>query len=204
MQTFEQFLSEQAHSTVHYFDVDKTLMHTDTTKVHVKDENGNHVESLDPQQFNHHQLKPGHSYDFSEFRSAERFKTARPIGKMMKKMVALHKRGKKVEILTARSDFDDKKKFAQKWKQHGVDISKGNIHVRRAGNIKLPTHEAKAKIISDGIRKYGHKVVHLYDDHLPNIQAALDLKKQHPDVTFHGHHIQHGENGSITVTHYKA
>lgn len=201
MKSFISYLSE---SEIHYFDVDKTLMHTDATKVHVKDADGNHVESLDPQEFNHHKLKSGHSYDFSEFKSADKFKKAKPIRSMMKRMRDLHKSGKTTEILTARSDFDDQKKFAQKWQKHGVDISKGKVHVRRAGNLAgMPTHEAKAKIISDAIKKHGHKVVHLYDDHKANIDAMLDLKKDHPDVEFHGHHVQH-VNGKIKVTHYKA
>jgi hypothetical protein len=179
-------------------------MHTDATKVHVKDSEGKHVESLDPQEFNHHKLKAGHSYDFSEFKSADKFKKAKPIRSMMKKMRTLHKSGKNVEILTARSDFDDQKKFAQKWQKHGVDISKGKVHVRRAGNIEnTPTHEAKAKIISDAIKKHGHKEVHLYDDHKANIDAMLALKTQHPDVEFHGHHVQH-VNGKVKITHYKA
>lgn len=200
----KSFISYLGESEIHYFDVDKTLMHTDATKVHVKDSEGKHVESLDPQEFNHHKLKAGHSYDFSEFKSADKFKKAKPIRSMMKKMRTLHKSGKNVEILTARSDFDDQKKFAQKWQKHGVDISKGKVHVRRAGNLPdMPTHEAKAKIISDAIKKHGHKVVHLYDDHKANIDAMLDLKKDHPDVEFHGHHVQH-VNGKVKITHYKA
>jgi hypothetical protein len=201
MITFGSFLTE---SEIHYFDVDKTLMHTDSTKVHVKDEHGKRVESLDPQQFNSHKLKAGHSYDFSEFKSADKFKKAKPIRRMMRRMRDLHKKGKKVEILTARSDFDNQKKFADKWKRHGVDISKGKVHVRRAGNIDMPTPQAKAKVISDAIKKSGHKTVHLYDDHKANIDAMLALKKDHPDVEFHGHHVQHGADGKITVTHHKA
>ena len=201
----KSFISYLGESEIHYFDVDKTLMHTDATKVHVKDSEGKHVESLDPQEFNHHKLKAGHSYDFSEFKSADKFKKAKPIRSMMKKMRTLHKSGKNVEILTARSDFDDQKKFAQKWQKHGVDISKGKVHVRRAGNLEgMATHEAKAKIISDAIKKHGHKEVHLYDDHKANIDSMLALKKEHPDVEFHGHHVQHGSDGKITVTHYKA
>jgi len=202
MKSFKGFIAETA---IHYFDVDKTLMHTDSTQVHVKDEHGNRVESLNPSEYNHHQLKPGHSYDFSEFQSSKKFaQSARPIKKIMRKMKTLKKSGRQVEILTARSDFDDKDHFAKKWKKHGVDISPGNVHVRRAGNIKLPTHEAKAKVISDAIKKHGHTEVHLWDDHKPNIDAVLALKKEHPDVTFHGHHVEHDKDGKITVTHYKA
>ena len=99
---------------------------------------------------------------------------------------------------------NNQKKFADKWKRHGIDISKGKVHVRRAGNINMPTPEAKAKVVSDAIKTSGHKTVHLYDDHKANIDAVLALKKKHPDVEFHGHHVQHGADGKITVTHYKA
>ena len=201
MKRFNEYIAE---NSVHFFDVDKTLMDTGNTHVHVKDEHGNTVEKLDPQEYNHHKLKPGHSYDFHEFGSSEKFaKSAKPIRKVLAKMNAIKKNGGKTEILTARADFDDKDKFAKKWKSFGVDIGPGQTHVRRAGNIKLPTHEAKAKIISDQIKKNGYKKVHLYDDHMPNIQAMLDLKKDHPDVEFHGHHVKHGPDG-VTMDHYKA
>ncbi len=200
---FDQLL-EATGKSIHYFDVDKTLMHTDSTRVHVLDPSGKRVASLDPQEYNHHKLPHGHSYDYSEFKSADKFDKAKPIRKMLAKMKAIKKMGGKTEILTARSDFDDKDKFAKTWKKFGVDISPGNTHVRRAGNVGLTTHHAKAKIISDAIKAHGHKEVHLYDDHLANIEAMLDLKKVHPDVTFHGHHVEHKPDGTMKITRYKA
>jgi len=202
MKTFSEYLLTE--KSIHYFDVDKTLMHTDATKVHVNDPSGKRVASLDPQEYNHHTLPAGHSYDYSEFRSAKNFEKAKPIRKVLAKMKAIHKNGGKTEILTARSDFDDKHAFAKTWKKYGVDISPGKTHVRRAGNIPLPTPEAKAKVISDAIKKDGHKEVHLYDDHKPNIDAMLALKKEHPDVSFHGHHVEHQPDGEVKLTHYKA
>ena len=205
MKKFSSFLSEQSHG-IHYFDVDDTLMHTSGSdvKVHVKDSHGKTVHSLNSSEFNDHKLPPGHSYDFSEFKSAKKFaQGAKPIRSMLGKMKAIHKNGGNVEILTARADFDDKKKFADKWKSYGVDI--GKIHVRRAGNITgVKPAAAKAKIISDAINQHGHKRVHLYDDSIDNINGMLALKKKHPNVEFHGHHVQHAADGSIRVKHYKA
>jgi hypothetical protein len=199
---FRQFVAE---SSIHYFDVDKTLMDTGSTKVHVRDPQGSVVQSLDPQEYNSHKLPPGHKYDYSEFASSDKFaKSAKPIRKVLAKMKAIRKNGGKTEILTARADFDDKEKFANKWRSLGVDIGVGGTHVRRAGNINLPTHEAKAKIISDAITQHGYKKVHLYDDHKANIDATLALKEKHPDVEFHGHHVEHQPDGSIRITHYKA
>lgn len=204
IETLSDQLLEATGKSIHYFDVDKTLMHTDSTKVHVLDPSGKKVASLDPQEYNHHKLPHGHSYDYSEFRSADKFDKAKPIRKMLAKMKAIKKMGGKTEILTARSDFDNKDKFAKTWKKFGVDISRGNTHVRRAGNIGLATHHAKAKIISDAIKAHGHKEVHLYDDHKANIDAMLNLKKHHPDVTFHGHHVEHKPDGTMSITRYKA
>ena len=204
MKSFGDFIVEEGRS-IHYFDIDDTLMNTSKAplKIHVKNEKGEHVQSLSSSEFNTHKLQPGHSYDFSEFRSSKKFaETAKPIRKTLAKMKAIHNNGGRVEMLTARGDMDDKQKFAQKWKGVGVDISK--IHVRRAGNIKLPPAEAKASIISRAIKAHGHKEVHLYDDSKDNIDSVLKLKEKHPDVAFHGHHVQTDENGNTTIKHYKA
>lgn len=197
---FRQFVAE---SSIHYFDVDDTLSHPpEDVKVHVKDHEGKRVESLSTSEFNSHKLPHGHSYDFSDFKSAEKFKI-KPIRPMLAKMKSIHKNGGKTEILTARADFDDKDKVAHEFKRFGVNIGQGGIHVRRAGNLGMKPAPAKAKIISDAVKKHGHKNVHLYDDSIDNIHSMLALKKEHPDVTFHGHHVQH-EDGKIKVTHYKA
>jgi len=205
MKTFLDYLyEEQKNNSVHYFDIDDTLMHTSQTplRVHVRNQNGEHVQSLNTSEFNSHKLPEGHSYDFSEFRSSKKFaETAKPVRKVLAKMKAIHKNGGKVEMLTARSDFDDKDKFSQKWKAYGVDINK--VHVRRAGNMGMQPEEAKAKIISDAIKKHGHKEVNLYDDAKANIDSVLKLKEKHPDVTFNGHHIQH-EDGQVKITKYTA
>lgn len=208
MKTFSQFILEATGRgrSIHYFDVDGTLSNTSKdVKVHVKDRDGNTVKSLSHDEFNTHKLEPGHHYDFHEFKSSDKFKV-HPIRKMLAKMKAIHGNGGKTEILTARSDFDDKKKFAKSWGRVGVDISTpGGIHVRRAGNLGGKPHEAKAKIISDAIKKHGHREVHLYDDSMDNINSMLALKKEHPGATFHGHHVQHDEEtGQTKVTHYRA
>lgn len=208
MKTFLQYITERdaPSRSIHYFDVDGTLSSTSKdVKVHVKDKEGKTVQSLSHDEFNTHKLEPGHHYDFHEFQSSDKFKV-HPIRKMLAKMKAIHKNGGNAEILTARSDFDDKAKFAGEWGKVGVDIGKGGVHVRRAGNMRgMKPHEAKAKIISDAIKRNGHKEVHLYDDSIDNINSMLALKKEHPGVTFHGHHVQHDEEtGQTTVKHYRA
>lgn len=211
MLKFNQFIVEKKDpdsDTLHAFDIDETLFAHDHNKlrVHVLDPSGNRVRSLTNQEFNNHQLPPGHRYDFSEFRSSDTFtKSASPIRKMIAKLKAIHRNNKNVEMLTARADLDDQPKFARHMKKFGLDIDK-DIHVRRAGNLEgMKPAEAKASVISDLIKKNGYKKINLYDDSLDNIKGMLKLSKEHPDVEFHGHHVQHDpETGEVKLTKYSA
>ena len=70
---FKEFLIEGAPKKhLHVFDIDDTLLHTNA-KIHVKDSSGKTTQTLTNQEFNDHKLPKGHSYDFGEFRSAEKF-----------------------------------------------------------------------------------------------------------------------------------
>jgi hypothetical protein len=207
MLRFSQFITEKKDpdsNTLHAFDIDETLFAHDHNKlrVHVNDAAGNRVRSLTNQEFNNHKLEPGHRYDFSEFRSSDIFRqSAKPIHKMIAKLKAIHRNNKNVEMLTARADLDDQPKFARYMRKYGIDIDK-DIHVRRAGNITdTKPSESKAMVLSALIRQNGYKKVHLYDDSLDNIKGMLKLSKAHPDVEFHGHHVQHDpETGNVKLT----
>lgn len=206
MLSFNKFLLEKKDpdsNTLHAFDIDETLFAHDHNKlrVHVLDHSGNRVQSLSNQDFNSHNLPPGHRYDFSEFRSSDTFtKSSTPIRKMIAKLKAIHRNNKNVEMLTARGDLDDQPKFARHMKKFGLDIDK-DIHVRRAGNLNMKPAEAKASVISGLIKQHGYKKVNLYDDSLDNIKGMLKLKSEHPDVEFHGHHVQHDpETGEVKIT----
>lgn len=204
-----QPMQQPKRKAKHYFDIDETLFAHDHSKlrVHVKDPSGNRVQTLTNQEFNSHQLPSGHNYDFSEFRSSDVFrKSASPIHDMINKMTSIKKDGHDVEMLTARADLDDKKKFGQFMNKYGIDITPGTgIHVRRAGNMTGKPADTKAAHIADAIQKEGLSEVHLYDDSIDNINGMLKLKKQFPDVDFHGHHVQHDpETGSVNITNYSA
>lgn len=205
IKTFSQYLQESP-STYHAFDMDETIFghHHDKLKIHVRDKkSGRRVMSLTNTQFNTHKLHPDHEYDFSDFRSSSVFrKSAYPIHPMLAKMKAIHRNGGKVEIVTARSDLDNKKKFGDHLKKFGVDIDQ--IHVRRSGNLNPRGSAAvnKAQMISNLVKQHGYKEVHLYDDSIENLDHVLALKKLHPDVTFNAHHVQHNPaTGKVTITH---
>jgi len=94
------------------FDIDDTLFRTTAQIKVVKD--GKVVRSLNNQQFNTYQLQPGESFDFGEFRNAEKFnRESIPIKPMIAKLKAIidNAGNSKVIMLTARSDFDNKELF---------------------------------------------------------------------------------------------
>jgi len=182
-------------NSLHMFDVDDTLFHT-TAKIHVKDKTNKTVKTLSNQEFNTHTLEPGHHYDFSEFRDADKFhKESKPISKMINKIKAIHKNvqkkpDSKVILNTARADFDDKHKFLDKFKKHGINMD--DIHVERAGNLPGDEHpsEKKAQIVRNHLARKKYKDVHLYDDSLSNLKALKKMKNEYPDINFHAHHVQ--------------
>lgn len=194
----EDYINE---SNLHMFDVDDTLFHT-TAQIHVKNsKTGETVKTLSNSEFNTHTLPPNHHYDFQEFRNADKFhKESKPISKMIDKIKKVHKKvrgkeGSKVILNTARADFDNKEKFLDKFRQHGIDIDK--IHVERAGNIPGDEHpaEKKAQVVRNHLARHDYKNVTLYDDNKSNLNRLLKMKREFPLVKFHAYHVQ--PNGSV-------
>ena len=196
MKSFSQFLDEEAkRGTLHVVDIDDTLFHT-TAKVRVRNHDGKIIRYLTNNQFNDYKLRAGEKFDFTEFKSAKKFKQeSKPIQPMINKMNKIqksvsHKPNSRVIINTARADFDNKNEFLNKFREHGVDIDK--IHVHRAGNIpgnEVPA-EKKVKIIRSYIDKHNHKKVVMYDDSKTNLNALLNMKKEYPDVQFIAFHVR--------------
>lgn len=190
MKRYKEFIAE---SGLHVFDIDDTLFHT-TAQVHVK-KGDETVARLTSAEYNSHVLPPDHHYDYREFKSAHKFNTeSKPVHRMMDKMKGIHASVKKkgsgrVIMNTARQDFDDKHKFLDTFREHGVDID--DIHVHRAGNIKgMSVGQAKNAVIKKHLNtgKYTH--VSLYDDSKENLNHFMELSKEHPDIKFRGYHVQ--------------
>jgi hypothetical protein len=192
------FIKDKPNDVLTIFDIDDTLFHT-TAKINViKD--GKVVRSLTNQEFNNYELEDGEEYDFGEFRNAEKFRReSKPIDPMLDELKTIldHTRGK-VIMLTARSDFDDKDTFLQKFKDHDIDMSK--IHVHRAGNLSGNGSPAEKKAV--WVRKYlntgKYNRVSLYDDSLSNLRVFKSLEEEYPDVEFDAYHITgHGDVSAL-------
>jgi hypothetical protein len=159
------------------------------------------VKSLSNSEFNTHQLEPGHHYDYSEFRSSDVFdNSSKPIDKMVNKLKAIHKNvkattGSKVIMNTARADFDDKDKFLNKFRKHGIDID--DIHVHRTGNDKTDDSiaEKKSKVMRQHLDSGNYRHATLYDDSKENLSHFLKLKHEYPHIQFNAYHVQ--PNGSV-------
>lgn len=198
MLSFRAFITEQTRGKgLTIFDIDETLFRTSAKVKVMKD--GRVVRSLDNQEFNTYKLKDGESYDFGEFRSAEVFQnTSVPIMKMIEKAKAIIRNavnaGSRVIIVTARADFDDKKKFLDTFRRYGIDIDK--VYVERSGNLKLGS-SAKNKrfVFHKYLRSGNYERVRFFDDAMSNITMFKALAKQYPSTSFEAYHVQH--DGSV-------
>jgi hypothetical protein len=192
---FREFVGS---GTLTIFDIDETLFHTKAKVAVVKD--GKVVRMLDNQEFNTYKRKEGETYDFGEFASAEVFrKTSTPIARMVAKAKAIFANSRKnphsrVIICTARSDFDNKDLFLQTFRDHGLPIDQ--IHVERAGNLKIDSSaEAKKIIFRKYINTKNYTKLRLFDDAPSNLHAFLSLAKEYPNIKFEAYFVY--PDGSI-------
>jgi len=170
------------------FDIDDTLVHTQT-KVHVV-KDGRVVKSLNSHDFTHYKLQPGESFDFGDFANArEFFENAKPIIPMINQLKRDIATGNKVIMVTARADFNDRELFLDTFRKYGVDMSK--VHVHRAGNLvgKIATEEKKKIIIRDQLKKAPYTKAIMYDDAEPNLHAFVSLKNEFPHTKFYAWHV---------------
>ena len=192
---FREFIGS---GTLTIFDIDETLFHTKAKVGVVKD--GKIVRMLDNQQFNTYKRKKGETYDYGQFANAEVFrKTSTPIGRMVAKAKAIFANSKKnphsrVIICTARADFDNKDIFLQTFRDYGLPIDQ--IHVERAGNLKIDSSaEAKKIIFKKYINTKNYVKLRLFDDAMSNLQAFLSLRKEYPNITFEAYFVN--SDGSV-------
>ncbi len=170
------------------FDIDDTLVKTDTKVNVIKD--GNVVKRLNSHDFTHYKLEPGESFDFGAFRDAQEFfKKAKPILPMIKQLKHDIATGNKVIMVTARADFNDRDTFLDTFRKFGIDMNK--VHVYRAGNIegKVPTEVKKKVIIKKVLDNNDYNKAIMYDDAVPNLDLFLSLKDDHPGVKFYAWYV---------------
>lgn len=167
------------YAAIYYIDLDDTMFfHKENIlNVYVRDINTNNI--LDCIKYHDYiamrdkQPPNGCKYDFSVFSSAAMFeKSAIPNPKIFTTISNIKRIQRdyclenilNIEILTARSDFDDQERFARFMMSHNIDIN-NNIHVRRAGNEKGKTAgERKLEVINREIKRNFYYYYIVYDD----------------------------------------
>jgi len=187
MKKFNEFLAEKAGKGLTIFDIDDTMF-VSKAKVRVQNTNTGKIKELTPQEYNNYKLGNNEVWDYGEFKSAKLFyKTATPIARMIEKAKAIIKnataRGSKVIIVTARADMDNKDLFIKTFEAHGIPMK--NVYVERAGNVGGKNSAANKTVV---FKKYldtnKYARVRLFDDHMDNLKALLDLKRDYPNVEF--------------------
>ena len=170
------------------FDIDDTLVHTQT-KVHVV-KDGQVIKELNSHDFTHYKLQPGESFDFENFRNAhDFFHNSKPIIPMMDQLKHDIATGNKVVMVTARADFDDRELFLDTFRKYGVNMNK--VHVYRAGNMtgKMQTEEKKKIIIRNLLDQGNYTKAIMYDDAVPNLESFVELKDEYPHTKFYAWHV---------------
>lgn len=180
------------------WDIDDTLFKT-AAKVLVKNNDGTEKE-LTSSEFNSYSLSPGEYFDFSQFDDAQLFhSTSEPIDRIwstaLDTLERIGKRpGSRMVIITARRDLDDKHKFIDTFRKHGMDMSK--VHVFRAGNLNHGSSAAnKQAIIRELLELGNYSETRMFDDHQDNLREFLALKKEFPHIKFKAFPV--GHNGMV-------
>jgi hypothetical protein len=189
---------EFANTKLVVFDIDDTLVNTDTRVNVVRD--GEVVKQLNSHDFTHYKLQPGEEFDFGRFRDAREFYTnARPIAPMIDRLKRDIATGNKVIMLTARADFNDRDVFLDTFRKYGIDMNR--VHVYRAGNLqtRAATEEKKKIILQHLLGKQHYDKVIMYDDSVPNLNAFLTLSSDFPWSRFYAWHVD--PNGRATEYH---
>jgi hypothetical protein len=213
----EEYIEEKARGTrpkktVHAYDVDETLFGhgkkgKPNVQVHVKDASGKRVQSLSNQEFNTHKLDKdkGHSYDFSEFQSAKKFKeTSSANKKVIKDVKRKQARGQNVHIITARSKFDKPSEFQGHLKKHGIDVPMNKIHY--TGGMKGSDIGKKKVDVANAVAKQsGAKTTHMYDD-AAKVHKAFEKEKQNKPTSakIKTHMVAPDKKGESRVRSYQA
>ena len=199
MLAYQEYLEEATGKGLTIFDIDDTMFKS-KARVRVIDTKTQKVKKiLEPKSFNSYKLGKGEELDYGEFKSSKLFyQTATPIARMINKAKAIIKnataKGSKVIIVTARADMDDKDLFIKTFEAHGIPMK--DVYVERAGNMGGKNSAANKSIIFRKYLKTGKfKRVRLFDDHVENLKALLDLKREFADIEFFAYHAN--DKGSI-------
>ena len=176
----EARLNEAKYQKINIFDVDDTLVVTDS-KIKVTDNKTGKVYELTPKEFNEYEAKAHHDLDFSDFGDPDILKAGKIIDWVFNILKATMKKGKRVGIITARGDAQLIYDFLI---HHGVDVNPKYIFAINdpkqnftAKNIATRKQEAFQRLMDMGFNDFT-----FFDDDKENIRLAQELDKANPNI----------------------
>lgn len=186
MISLKQYILEQfsvagtTSNKILLFDVDDTLIKSDV-KVYVM-KNGEIVNRLSSEDYNTYKLKPGESFDYSEF-DDEHILNKSQFLKYWDTLKREYSEGTHIGILTARADKDMIYRF---FKSKGFTIKNELVFAISDPKLKLKGNtieERKASAI-ETIIKYGYNTIVFFDDNQDNLNKAKKLEQRY-DIKIH-------------------
>ena len=158
------------------FDVDDTLIKSDV-KVYVR-KNGHISKKLNSEQYNSYHLKPGESFDYTEFRSEDILNNRSVFLKYWDTLQREYKKGVHIGILTARADAD---MFYRFFKTNGIDIKRELIFAISdpSMNLKGETIEERKSEVIKRLARWGYDTIVFFDDNENNLKTAKSLEQKY-------------------------
>ena len=182
------FLDPKKRNRINIFDVDDTLVVTDS-KIKVTDNKTGKVFTLSPQDFNEYERKKHHELDFSDFKNPDILKAGKIIDWVFEILRKTMKRDKAVGIITAR---DDRKLIYDFLLHSGVHIHPDFIFAvsdPKEFDIKKPISHNKKEAFRK-LMDLGFNEFNFFDDDLENLKLAKSLENEYPEVKIRTKHIK--------------
>lgn len=176
-----QVLSEMAHSypeELNVYDFDDTLIRTEGTIHLVNNETGERRE-LHPHEFHEYRLKPHEEFDLSDFDKLVEPTELPHLHKMKADYDRLGPHG--VSICTARPDANPVIQLMSTFGMPDIEVvAVGDAAPR--GDVGTINSSRKKSYLRSKILQRGLRILRFYDDNADNVNAALSLKGEFPDV----------------------
>ena len=152
------------------FDLDDTIIHT-TANINVV-KNGKVIKTINNNEYNTYELKPGEYFDYSEFTNPEILKHEQ-FTKYWNTLKREYKKGTHISIITARQDATMIKEF---FLRNGIDIKQELVFAVGAPDFmyKGTIAQRKTRVIKL-LSKIGYDTMIFFDDNEDNLKAAKAL-----------------------------
>lgn len=152
------------------FDLDDTLIHT-TANINVV-KNGKVVKTLTNNEYNTYELKPGESFDYSEFSDPDILKNEK-FTRYWNTLKREYNRGTHISIITARPDATMIREF---FLRNNIDIKQELVFAVGSPDFmyKGSVAQKKAKVIKL-LSRLGYDTMIFFDDNEANLRAAKEL-----------------------------